>query len=68
MRDQSLSLRGESVRALPRKNRTWAEGRTCAEADCSTRLSIYNRAKYCWAHAPTNYYVLRGRKKSPQAA
>jgi hypothetical protein len=68
MRDQPLSLRGESVRALPRKNRTWAGGRACAESGCPTRLSIYNRSKYCWAHAPTSYYVPRGRKKSPQAA
>ena len=68
MRDQSLKLRGESIRSLPRKNRTWADGRTCAEPGCPTKLSIYNRSTYCWAHAPTSYYALRGRKKSPQAA
>lgn len=68
MRDQSLSLKGESIRTLPRKNRRWATGRVCAEEGCVTRLSTYNRSKYCWAHEPIRYYVPRGRKKSPQAA
>lgn len=68
MRDQPLALRGETVRSLPRKNRTWAVGRMCAEAGCATRLSIYNRANYCWAHEPVRYYVPRGRKKRPEAA
>jgi hypothetical protein len=68
MRDQTLSLRGEPVRTLPRKNRTWATGRACEEPGCPTRLSIYNRSKYCWAHDPVRYYVPRGRKKRPEAA
>jgi hypothetical protein len=68
MREESLVLRGEAVRSLPRKNRTWQSGRGCAESGCTTRLSIYNRAKYCWAHAPVKYYIPRGRRKPAEAA
>jgi hypothetical protein len=68
MRDQPLSLRGSSVQALPRPNRTWGAGRTCAEEGCTTELSIYNRSHYCWAHAPVRYYIPRGRKRRREAA
>ncbi len=68
MRDESLKLRGEAVHALPRRNRVWSKGRACAEEGCITRISIYNRSKYCWMHEPVRYYIARGRKKSPQAA
>ncbi len=63
MREESLVLRGAPVRALPRRNRTWSEGRVCAEEGCTTTLSIYNRSKFCWAHEPLRYYIARGRKK-----
>jgi hypothetical protein len=68
MRDQPLSLRGETVRALPRRNRMWSSDRACAEEGCVTKLSIYNRSKFCWAHEPVHYYIARGRKKRPEAA
>lgn len=68
MRDQSLTLRGVSVQPLPRRNRTWSAGRTCAHEGCITKISIYNKSSYCWMHEPVHYYIARGRKKSPQAA
>jgi hypothetical protein len=68
MRDDPMVLRGATVRTLPRPNRTWAEGRVCAEEGCATTLSIYNRSKYCWAHEPIHYYITRGRKKRREAA
>ena len=27
--------------------------RTCAAEDCETKLSRYNKAKWCWVHDPT---------------
>jgi hypothetical protein len=63
MREESLILRGASVQALPRRNRTWGRGRVCAEEGCTTRLSMYNRSKLCWSHEPIRYYIARGRKK-----
>jgi len=68
MRDDQLTLRGAPVQALPRRNRVWGTGRVCAAEGCSTKLSIYNRARYCWAHEPIHYYIPRGRKKRPEAA
>lgn len=68
MREESLSLRGSTVRALPRRNRVWEADRVCAEEDCITKISIYNRSKFCWAHEPIHYYIARGRKKRREAA
>lgn len=68
MREESLSLRGTSVRALPRRNRVWGPGRECAQDGCITTLSIYNRSKYCWHHEPLHFYIARGRKKRREAA
>jgi hypothetical protein len=68
MRDEPLSLRGAPVQALPRPNRRWDQGRRCAQAGCTTTLSIYNRSKYCWTHEPVHYYIARGRKKRQEAA
>lgn len=68
MREESLTLRGAAVQALPRRNRTWAQGRTCSAEGCITKISIYNKSRYCWAHEPVRYYIARGRKKRREAA
>lgn len=68
MREESLSLRGAVVQALPRRNRTWAPDRVCAAEGCPTTISIYNRQKFCWTHAPVRYHVPRGRRKPAEAA
>jgi hypothetical protein len=68
MIEESLSLKGAPVRSLPRRNRVWGEGRACAEPGCITKISIYNRSKYCWTHEPLHYYIARGRKKRAEAA
>jgi hypothetical protein len=68
VRDETLSFKGAPVRTLPRRNRVWGEGRVCAESGCITRLSIYNKSRYCWAHEPLHYYISRGRKKRAEAA
>jgi hypothetical protein len=68
MRDDSLEYRGARVRELPRRNRTYATGRTCAEPLCETRLSVYNRSKFCWQHEPVRAYIPRGKRKSRAAA
>ncbi len=68
MREESLPLRGAPIRTLPRPNRVWRAGRVCAEPGCTTRLSIYNRSDSCWMHEPEHDFVMRGRKKRPEAA
>ena len=67
MRDGSLVMRGAQVRALPRPNRVWGVGRVCAERGCITRLSIYNRSTFCWAHEPAGV-MSRGRRTGAEAA
>jgi hypothetical protein len=68
MREDTLEYRGAQVRALPRRNRTFGAGRTCAEPECVTRLSIYNRSEFCWQHEPVRTYVARGKRKRREAA
>jgi hypothetical protein len=60
-------IRGARPRELPRPNRTYGEGRVCAHEGCDTRLSVYNRAKYCWAHAPVRFPVVRGARRRKAA-
>ena len=49
-------------------NRTYSTGRVCAEPGCETKLSIYNKWRYCWQHEPVHAYVPRGKRKSKKAA
>jgi hypothetical protein len=61
-------VRGSRPRELPRPNRTYARGRVCAHEGCDTRISIYNKSPYCWAHAPLKYPLVRGERKRKAAA
>ena len=65
---QENNYRGARVRELPRPNRTYEQGRICASEGCETKLSRYNRWKFCWQHEPVHSYVPRGRRKRPEAA
>lgn len=44
-----------------RPPRRFAAGRLCAEHDCGTRLSIYNKSDYCSLHA-RGVVRVRGKK------
>jgi hypothetical protein len=66
--EEGQRYRGAYVRELPRRNRTYSPGRSCAEPGCETRLSIYNRSTFCWQHEPVRAYVPRGRRKPERAA
>jgi hypothetical protein len=61
-------IRGVRPRELPRPNRTYAQGRVCADPGCETRLSIYNKATHCWAHAPATFPLVRGQRRRKAAA
>ncbi len=65
---QDSAFRGARVRELPRANRTYPRGRTCAAEGCSTELSIYNRWNFCWQHEPVHAYVPRGKRRRKEAA
>lgn len=57
-------VRAMSTDTNIRPNRTWATGRTCRQAGCSTALSIYNRSATCSLHEETRVYVHRGRRRA----
>jgi hypothetical protein len=40
-----------------RPSRTFGTGRSCAEAGCDTRLSMYNRDDHCWQHRTPEPFV-----------
>jgi len=61
-------FRGATVRTLPKANRTYQTGRVCEEPGCGTKLSVYNKWKYCWQHEPVHAYIPRGKRKSRTAA
>lgn len=61
-------MRGARPRELPRPNRTYASGRVCAHAGCETRISVYNKAEHCWAHAPLKFPLTRGERRRKAAA
>lgn len=46
----TMQLAGRLIRGTGRPSRRFPEGRVCAAHGCGTRLSVYNRARYCWAH------------------
>ena len=63
----------ESVTADPlvtyrRTPRTFRPGRQCAVPGCQTVLSIYNGAKHCAAHNPTQARVAPARAPAEAAA
>jgi hypothetical protein len=56
-------FKGARPRELPRPNRTYNQGRVCAQEGCETRLSMYNRSRFCWAHTPLRFPVVRGERR-----
>jgi len=56
--------RGAQARELPRANRTYPGGRSCAAEGCSTKLSIYNKWDFCWQHEPVHTFISRGKRRS----
>lgn len=62
------ALRGSRPRQLPRANRIYAEGRVCVHEGCVTKISMYNKSPYCWAHAPLKFPLTRGARRRKAAA
>lgn len=58
------AYRGARVRDLPKANRTYPGGRTCAAEGCSTKLSVYNKWLFCWQHEPVHQYIPRGKRRT----
>lgn len=57
----SDTVRGAAIKGVTRPSKRYSEGRTCAKKGCETRLSQYNKADYCHAHAPIRFPRVRGK-------
>ena len=57
----SDTLKGQAIKGITRASRRYSEGRTCAEPECVTKLSMYNKREYCHVHAPIKFPRVRGR-------
>lgn len=55
------TLKGRQIQGGVRPSRKYSEGRVCARKGCDTKLSMYNRREYCYAHAPVRFPRVRGR-------
>jgi hypothetical protein len=56
------AVKGTPISGNDRPSRSFGKDRTCNEAGCETRLSIYNRGKFCYQHEPMAVPRTRGRK------
>jgi hypothetical protein len=56
----NTAMRASTVGRARRRPKTYAEGRVCADSECTVRLSRYNKAEHCFNHAPARFPRLRG--------
>jgi hypothetical protein len=61
-------VKGAAIKGMTRPSRRFTTGRTCAKPNCSTKLSQYNKAEYCHAHAPVRFPRVRGKIMDEQGA
>ena len=54
------TLRASTVGRTRRRPKTYREGRVCGDDACTVRLSRYNKAEFCFNHAPARFPRLRG--------
>ena len=54
------TLRATSAGRARRRPKTYGDERVCAESECETRLSRYNRETFCFTHSPAKYRRMRG--------
>lgn len=59
---------GAAIKGVTRPSKRFATGRECAKLGCETRLSQYNKAEYCHAHAPIRFPRVRGKIMDEQDA
>ena len=58
-----LVTSGSKASPQGRAPRRVNHGKVCAEPNCSTRLSTYNRKDTCFRHNPIRFPRTRGRAK-----
>lgn len=56
------AVQATPFRGADRPSRSFGKGRVCREAECTTRLSMYNSGAFCSEHEPMVVPRTRGRK------
>lgn len=54
------TMRASTVGRARRRPKTYDDGRVCGHDECTVHLSRYNRAEFCFNHAPARFPRLRG--------
>lgn len=62
------TMKASRVAKVPRRSKTYGDDRICAEDDCNTRLSMYNKFEKCNQHKGVHFPRLRGHTKHLQDA
>lgn len=57
----SDTVKGAAIKGVTRPSRRFEPGRLCAKKGCVTKLSQYNKAEFCHAHAPIRFPRVRGK-------
>lgn len=62
-----MASTSEVIGAMPlnggeKPSKAYSKDRVCSEPQCNTKLSMYNRGKYCYLHQPLTVPRTRGRK------
>ena len=61
------TLVGRKLTGKRRRPKAIEGVRTCADSDCTTRLSRYNRKGTCHMHTPIKFPRVRGREAPAEA-
>jgi len=57
------TMKGRKPAGIRKGNTTYDRGRICAESECNTQLSIYNKYDFCSLHDEKKHLPrIRGRK------
>jgi hypothetical protein len=59
---EAPAVAGSPITSTERTTRRARSGRVCREADCGTKLSVYNDGNFCSLHAPMVVPRTRGKK------
>ncbi|MCZ6455806.1 MAG: hypothetical protein O6853_04150 [Actinobacteria bacterium] len=62
------TVRGAAIKGVSRPSKRFSKDRVCSKPGCETRLSQYNKAEYCHAHAPIRFPRVRGKILDEQEA
>lgn len=52
---KQLVVGGKKARPQGGAPKRFSAGRVCADPDCSTWLTVYNRNNTCFRHSPTHF-------------